>query len=75
LPRNTTKPEYVLGMTAMATARALGIRPERVAEALDAGHLVARQLNGRGKAIIPVFGPHGVQAWFESWPIAKRKTR
>jgi hypothetical protein len=73
MPRNTTKPEYVLAMTASATARALGIRPERVAEALDAGHLVARQLNGRGKALIPIGGPQGTEAWFLSWPISKRR--
>jgi hypothetical protein len=71
MPRNTTRPEIMLALSQSATARALGIRPERVRDALDAGQLVARQLGA--KIRIPVFGERGIQAWFDSWPVAKRK--
>jgi hypothetical protein len=44
MPRNSTRPEYILAMSQAGVARALGIRPERVAEAIDAGHLVAHHI-------------------------------
>jgi hypothetical protein len=70
MPSNQPRPEIMLALSQSATARALGIRPERVRDALDAGELVARRLGG--KIRIPVFGERGIQAWFDRWPIAKR---
>lgn len=63
----------MLALGKSAAARALGVKLQRINEAIDAGQLVARQL---GKQIrVPVFGPQGLQQWFETWPIAKRKAR
>jgi hypothetical protein len=72
MPRNTTQPEIMLALSKSATARALGVKVERVNAALDAGLLVARQCGAKTK--IPIFGDRGAQAWFDSWPEAKRKT-
>jgi hypothetical protein len=71
VPRNTTLPEYILALSPSATARALGIHPERVAAAIDAGDLIVRQCGTKRR--IAIFGKDGIQAWFESWPVAKRK--
>ena len=71
MPRNTTRPEIMLALSRTATARALGIKIERVNEALDQGLLVERRCGA--KVRIPIFGERGVQAWFDSWPIATRK--
>ena len=73
MPRNTTMPEAILALSPSAAARALGIRPERVTEAIDQGQLTVRQLGVRKR--IAVFGPGGIQEWFESWPVAKRRVR
>jgi hypothetical protein len=71
VPRATTRPEIILALTASSAARALGIRAERIQAALDQGLLVARQCGAR--KLIPVFGEGGIQEWFESWPVAKRR--
>jgi hypothetical protein len=71
MPRNTTAPVIHLALSPSATARALGIRDERVSEAIDAGHLIVRQLGTKRR--IAVFGPGGIQEWFLSWPRAARK--
>jgi hypothetical protein len=71
MPRNSTRPEAILALSPSATARALGIRSERVADALDQGLLVARQSGVRKR--IAVFGKGGIQEWFESWPVTRRK--
>jgi hypothetical protein len=71
MPRNTTKPEIILGLSISATARSFGIRPERVNDALDAGLLEMRQLGAKKR--IPVFGPRGIVEWFNSWAPAQRK--
>jgi hypothetical protein len=53
----------------------MSIDPKHIRDALDLGHLVAKQLNGRGKKLIPVFGGFGLQAWYENhWLPAQRKT-
>lgn len=72
MPRNLTPPEALLALSPSATARALGIRPERVQEAIDAGHLVSRQIGVRRR--IMVFGEFGIQHWVENhWPLAQRR--
>jgi hypothetical protein len=66
MPRASTRPEIMLALSQSATARALGIRPERVRDAIDAGELIVRQLGAKRR--IAVFGEGGIQKWFESWP-------
>ena len=74
MPRNTTAPEITLALPRIGAARALGIRIERINEAVDAGHLVVRMCGP--KARIPVFGKCGLQEWFNRWPQqVKRKRR
>jgi hypothetical protein len=74
MPRNSTKPEIILALSISASARALSCRPERVRNALIMGDLVARQVGN--KKLISVFErPGGLQAWFESWPIAVTKPK
>ena len=68
LPRNTTMPEALLALSPSATARALGIRPERVQEAIEQGHLTVRQIGVRRRIAVT-----DIMTWFESWPVAKRK--
>lgn len=62
-----------LALTQSQAARAFGVRPERIRDAVDAGLLVCRQLPGSSYQKIPVFGDHGLQAWFDNWPLAIRK--
>lgn len=71
MPRNSTRPEIMLALSRTAAARAFGVKIERVTAALDEGLLVARRCGA--KVRIPIFGPQGLQAWFETWPIATRK--
>jgi hypothetical protein len=71
MPRATSANVILLALSPIQTARALGIRPERVNEAIDAGHLIVRQLGTKRR--IAVFGPDGIQEWFLSWPRAARK--
>lgn len=68
MPRNTTLPEAILALSPSATARALGIRPERVREAIDEGHLVVRQIGVRKRIAVSE-----IMTWFESFPQSKRK--
>jgi hypothetical protein len=63
----------LLALTQSQAARAFGVRPERIRAACDAGELVCRQLPGSSYKRIPVFGEHGLQQWFDSWPLANRK--
>jgi hypothetical protein len=71
MPRNTTMPEAILALSPSATARALGIHPRHMTDAIDQGLLIVRQIGTARR--IAVFGKGGVQEWFSSWPIAKRK--
>jgi hypothetical protein len=71
MPRASTRPEIILALSPSATARALGIRYERIMDAIDAGQLVVRQVCGKKR--IPVFGPRGVQEFFDGFPEATRK--
>jgi hypothetical protein len=72
MPRNTTPQQAVLALSPSSAARALGIRPERIQDAVDQGHLVVYQLGVRKRILVG--GPKGLQAWVENhWPIAKRK--
>jgi hypothetical protein len=68
MPRNTTRPEIMLALSPSATARALGIKIERVNAAIDAGDLIVRRLGAKRKIAV-----WQIQSWFESWPLAKRK--
>jgi hypothetical protein len=72
MPANAS-PKVILALGQAAAARALGIRVERIRDALDSGALVCRQLGNKHR--IPVFGPLGLQEWFDSWPLAERKQR
>jgi GMP synthase-like glutamine amidotransferase len=70
-PKASRLPIVILCLGKQAAARALGIKVERINDALDAGILEARQV---GKQIkIPVWGPKGMTALYESWPLAKRR--
>jgi hypothetical protein len=60
------RPEITLALSLSATARALGIRLERVQQAILEGKLIVRTC-GR-KQRIAVFGEGGIQEWFQSWP-------
>jgi hypothetical protein len=72
MPRNSTIPEAILALSPSAAARALGIRAERIQDAIDQGHLIVYQLGVRKR--IPTWGPMGLQAWVENyWRLAKRK--
>jgi helix-turn-helix protein len=68
MPRNTTTPEAILALSPSATARALGVRAERVQEAIDAGHLVVRQIGVKRRIAVS-----DIMTWFSTWPIAQRK--
>jgi hypothetical protein len=74
MPR-VTVPEIKLALTQADAARALSVRPEHIAAAIDAGHLIARKLPGYNKALIPTFGKFGLEEWFHSWPAAERPGR
>jgi hypothetical protein len=72
MPRKIS-PSDVLALSPAQTAAALGIRPERVADAIRSGELVVRTIGPKRR--IAVHGAGGIQAWFESWPVAtERKT-
>lgn len=64
-------PTVTLALSIAGTATALGIREARVAEAVNAGHLIARMCGVQKR--IAVFGAGGIQEWVETWPRAKRK--
>jgi hypothetical protein len=70
MPRNTTMPEAILALSPSAAARALGIRPERVTDAIDAGHLTVRQLGVRKRIAVPE-----IMAWYSTWKTAKRAAK
>lgn len=63
MPRNSTKPEIMLALSPSATARALGIRYDRVAEAISLGALTVRVLGGKQRISV-----EEIQKWFQSWP-------
>ncbi len=65
MPRKVI-PSEVLALSPAQTAASLGIRPERVAEAIRAGDLVVRMIGPKRR--ISVNGAGGIQAWFETWP-------
>jgi hypothetical protein len=67
MPRNTTMPEALLALSPSATARALGIRPERVREAIELGILTVRTSGTRRRIAVSE-----TMAWFSTWPVAKR---
>jgi hypothetical protein len=64
-------PVLILALSPDAAANSLGIRPEKVAQAIDSGALIVRTCGVKRR--IAVFGTGGIQEWFESWPQAKRK--
>jgi hypothetical protein len=68
MPRRTTPTsiEAILALSPAATARALGVRTERVKEAIRDRKLIVRKLGMKHR--IAVFGKGGIQEWFESWP-------
>jgi hypothetical protein len=74
MPRNSTPQEAVLALSPSSAARALGIRPERIQDAIDEGHLVVYQLGVRKRLLVG--GLNGLEAWVQNhWKIAKRKVQ
>ena len=73
MPRKTRPDqiEILLAMSPSMAARCLGIHPRHVTDATDQGLLIVRQIGTTRR--IAVFGKGGIQEWFESWPVAKRK--
>jgi hypothetical protein len=72
MPRATKNPIVFLALSPAAVATSLCIQPREVYAAIAEGKLIVRQ---RGvKRRIGVFGPGGVQEWFESWPQAKTRS-
>ncbi len=71
MPRNSSRIEVTLALSPSAASRALNIRPERVAEAIEAGKLIVRNVPGSLQRRIPVFGERGLQQWFDRWAIAQ----
>ena len=63
MPRNSTRPEIMLALSPSATARALGIRYERVSAAIDAGLLTVRMCGEKQRIAV-----QEIQNWFQSWP-------
>jgi hypothetical protein len=63
MPRNSTRPEAVLALSPTATARALGIRYDRVAAAILAGALTVRVCGGKQRIAV-----REIEKWFLSWP-------
>jgi hypothetical protein len=72
LPRASTRPKIVLALSKSGAAAALGVKLWRINDALDTGLLVARKVGNQIR--IPVFGPQGLQEWFDTWPLSKRKS-
>ena len=73
MPRNTTPPAIVLALSISASGRALGVRSEAIQQQLENGNLVCRSFGPRRR--IPVFGPGGLQEWFNSWPRYTKKMK
>ena len=69
MPRNTTRPEAILMLSPSATARAIGVHPRVVTEAILMGHLIVRMIGPKRR--VAIFGEGGVQQWIEKFPIAK----
>ena len=73
--RANVKPTIILALNKSEAVRALGLGRnglKRIDDALDAGIVEARVI---GKMIkLPVWGPKGLQSWFESFPRYTRRT-
>ena len=70
MPKKATA-EVLLAMSPRGAAAALGIPYAAIQRELDLGNLVCRQYGQRKR--IAVFGPKGLQAFYESWPVADRR--
>jgi hypothetical protein len=68
MPRAQTRPEIILALSPTATARALGIRAERVEAAVLAGQLTVRMIGGKRRISV-----RDIEAWFQTFPVATRK--
>jgi plasmid maintenance system antidote protein VapI len=72
MPRRVTT-EIMLALSPTEAARALGIRAERINEAVRDRKLIVRRIGIRHK--IAVFGAGGLQEWFSSLPIVEPKPK
>ena len=72
MPRHSI-PEIFLALSPRQTASALGVDYRRVNEAIAAGLLIVRSIGLKRR--IAVFGEGGIQAWFDSWPVAEQRKR
>jgi hypothetical protein len=68
MPRNTTRPEIMLALSPTDTARALGIRLERVREAIRDRKLIVRKLGMKHRISV-----RDIEQWFQSWPEVTQK--
>jgi hypothetical protein len=72
MPRTPTRPvEIMLALSPQDTARSLGIRAEKVRDAIRDRKLIVRKLGMKRR--IAVFGDGGIQQWFQSWPEVTQK--
>jgi hypothetical protein len=67
MPR-AQRPEIYLALSIGSACASLAVPRSAVMAAIDAGLLEVRQLGNRKR--ISVFGQRGLQAWFETWPLA-----
>lgn len=72
MPRRVST-EIMLALSPTEAARALGIRVERINQAVRDRKLIVRRIGVRHK--IAVGGPGGLQEWFSSLPIVKSKLK
>lgn len=68
MPRNTTQPVIKLALSPSQAALALGIHPQRVADAILQGKLTVRQIGTKRRIACAE-----ICEWFESFPVAARK--
>ena len=71
MPRNNTRPQIVLALTASGAARAMSLPVRIIHEAIDDGSLAIRRVGNRN--LIAVFGPGGLEEWFLNFPRTQRR--
>jgi len=69
MPRVTKNPEMFLALSPAATATALSIRPDEVADAIKSGALGPVFMMGIKRRILVA----DVERWVRSWPQPKKR--
>ncbi|HLZ06268.1 MAG TPA: helix-turn-helix domain-containing protein [Bradyrhizobium sp.] len=71
MPRVSKHPVVYLALSPAATATALGIRPERVRDAIEKGEISIRQIGAKKRLLVS-----DIETWVRSWrQPTKRQSR